>query len=222
MVAPFSDTAADPAVLGYLHVPERSNGDGLVLTHGAGADCKTKLLIEMSEALAAHGFLVLRFDLPFRLTRPHGPPSPVTASRDRDALRRAAMLMKQEITGRVFLGGHSYGGRQATMLLAEEPHLVSGLFLLSYPLHPPRRLDQLRTSHFPKIGTPAFFVHGTRDPFGSTEEMRTALKLLGGPHALREVANAGHGLLPKTTGHALLQEIVEEFAQFQTEFATES
>lgn len=219
MITPFSDAAADPAILGFLHVPECPNADGVVLTHGAGADCKTKLLTEMSEALAARGFLVLRFDLPFRLTRPHGPPSPAAASRDRDGLRRAAMLMKQKAPGRVFLGGHSYGGRQATMLLAEEPHLVSGLFLLSYPLHPPRKPEQLRTGHFPKLSTPAFFVHGSRDPFGSTEEMQAALKLLGSPHALREVANVGHELFPKTNGQALLEEIANEFARFQKKFA---
>jgi uncharacterized protein len=219
MFAPFSDAAADPAVLGFLHMPERANGDGVVLTHGAGANCKTKLLVELSEALAARGLMVLRFDLPFRLTRPHGPPSPASASRDRDGLRRAVTLMKQKITGRVFLGGHSYGGRQATMQAAEEPHLVSGLFLLSYPLHPPRKPDQLRTSHFPKLSTPAFFVHGMRDPFGSIGEMKTALELLQAPYVLYEVANVGHELLPKTGGQAFVEQIANEFAQFQAKFA---
>jgi uncharacterized protein len=223
MLTPFRDTTTEPAIDGFLHIPERpnANGDGVVLAHGAGADCRTKLLTAISDALADHGFTVLRFDLPFRLARPHGPPSPATAGRDREGLRRAATLMKQKVTGRVFLGGHSYGGRQTTILLSEEPNLVHGLLLLSYPLHPPRKPDQLRTSHFPKLSTPAFFVHGTRDPFGSIKEMQAALKLLPGPHKLQEVPNAGHELLPKTGGDRLLKEIAGEFILFQSEFPME-
>ena len=87
--------------------------------------------------------------------------------------------------GRVFLGGHSYGGRQSTMLCADQPGLVDGLLLLSYPLHPPRKPDQLRVQHLPKLQTPALFVHGTRDPFGSPEEMEAALSLIPAKTRLR-------------------------------------
>ncbi len=64
------------------------------------------------------------------------------------------------------------------MLCAEEPDLVAGLLLLSYPLHPPRKPEQLRVQHLPKLQVPALFVHGTRDPFGSVEEMESALKMI--------------------------------------------
>jgi len=74
----------------------------------------------------------------------------------------------------VFLGGHSYGGRQTSMLIAEEPGLADGLLLLSYPLHPPRKPGELRTKHFPELRKAAFFVHGTRDPFGTIKEMKAA------------------------------------------------
>ena len=86
--------------------------------------------------------------------------------------------MRGLVQGRVFLGGHSYGGRQSTMLAAEEPGLVDGLLLLSYPLHPPGKPAQLRTAHFPALRTPAVFIHGTKDEFGSIEEMRAALELI--------------------------------------------
>jgi uncharacterized protein len=218
MFTSFADTASEPSIHGFLHVTEPANGNGVVLTHGAGANCQTRLLTTMSDVLAEHGFTVLCFDLPFRQARPHGPPSPATANRDRDGLRRAVELMKQKVTGRTFLGGHSYGGRQATILLSEEPHLADGLLLLSYPLHPPRKPEQLRISHFPKISTPAFFVHGTHDPFGSIEEINSALKLLTGPHQLYEVAGAGHDLLPKTGGRELIKEIAQEFVKFQGKF----
>jgi hypothetical protein len=96
--------------------------------------------------------------------------------------------------GQVFLGGHSYGGRQATMLCAEHPDLVAGLLLQSYPLHPPGRPEQLRVQHFPNLRLPALFVHGTRDPFGSVEEMRSALKLIPAKTQLLVVDGAGHDL----------------------------
>src|SRR5580700_700852 len=154
MSTPFHDAAAEPAIRGFLHLPPRPSGKAIVLTHGAGANCQSKLLIGISDALAASGFSVLRFDLPFRSERPHGPPSPGSASRDRDGLRRAVALMKERASGPVFLGGHSYGGRQSTILVSEDSQMVDGLLLFSYPLHPPRKPDQLRTSHFPKLNKP--------------------------------------------------------------------
>ena len=212
--SPFADLKSEPAIHGFLHAPVQPSGDAIVLTHGAGANCQSQLLVEMSDALAASGFLVLRFDLPFRVARPHGPPSFGSASRDRDGLRRAVAVMRDKAEGRLFMGGHSYGGRQASMLAAEEPQLVDGLLLLSYPLHPPRKPDELRTAHLPKLATPAFFVHGTRDPFGTTAEMKSALKLIPAPHALFEVDGAGHELLSKKGAGEVPAQIVHGFKRF--------
>jgi predicted alpha/beta-hydrolase family hydrolase len=218
MSIPFDDLKSDPAIHGWLHIPARPTGKAVVLTHGAGADCQSKLLVEMSNALAESGFTVLRFDLPFRRERPHGPPSPSNAARDRDGLRRAVSIMREQKNSQVFLGGHSYGGRQASMLASEEPQLADGLFLLSYPLHPPRKPNQLRTSHFPRLTTPTFFVHGTRDPFGTTAEMNSVLELIPGSHAMLEVDGAGHDLLRKKTANELPSHIVNEFSKFLKEF----
>ena len=80
------------------------------------------------------------------------------------------------------------------MLCASEPELVSGLVLLSYPLHPPRKPEQLRVQHLPNLRTPSLFVHGTRDPFGSIEEMIKALQLVPAKTELMKVENAGHDL----------------------------
>ncbi|MGH9614843.1 MAG: alpha/beta family hydrolase [Bryobacteraceae bacterium] len=66
--------------------------------------------------------------------------------------------------------------------------------MLSYPLHPPTRPDQLRTTHWPSLRTPSFFVHGTKDPFGSIEEMRSALPLIAAPTSLVIIEKAGHEL----------------------------
>jgi predicted alpha/beta-hydrolase family hydrolase len=214
MSIPFVDLKSEPAIHGFLHVPSRPTGDAIVLTHGAGADCQSKLLVEMSDAFAASGFTVLRFDLPFRLARPHGPPSPGSAIRDRDGLRHAVAVMRDKTNGRLLMGGHSYGGRQASMLASEEPQLVDGLFLLSYPLHPPRKPNELRTGHFPKLATPTFFVHGSRDPFGTTAEMKSALELIPASHALFEVHGAGHEILSKRAASELPAQIVDGFKIF--------
>ena len=100
----------------------------------------------------------------------------------------------REIAPHVILGGHSYGGRQASMLAAEQPDIAEMLLLLSYPLHPPRKREQLRTAHFPNLRTPALFVHGTRDPFGSIDELRTAIALIPAPTKLVAIEKAGHEL----------------------------
>ena len=210
----FSDLAAEPAVRGFVHEPPQPNGAGLVLTHGAGANCQSKLLIALAGAFADAGCLVLRCDLPFRQSRPHGPPFPAMAARDREGLRRAVDVLRSKTQGRVFLGGHSYGGRQGSMLAAEQPQLAAGLLLLSYPLHPPRKPAQLRTAHFPQLKTPSLFVHGGRDPFGSHDEMKAALTLSPAKTLLMEVEGAGHELLGKKAEENLPSRIVQAFQEF--------
>jgi len=210
----FSDLSAEPAVRGFLHEPETPIGDALVLTHGAGANCQSKLLIALANAFSSVGYLVLRCDLPFRQSRPYGPPFPALAARDREGLRRAVDVLRSQTPGRIFLGGHSYGGRQCSMLTAEQPQLVAGLLLLSYPLHPPRKPEQLRTAHFPQFKTPALFVHGGRDPFGSHDEVKAALSLVPAQTILMEIEGVGHELLGKKAQEDLPAQIVEAFQNF--------
>jgi uncharacterized protein len=212
----------DPPVRGFLHRLASPSGDGLVLTHGAGGNAKMVLLVALAEAFAGAGFTVLRCDLPFRQARPFGPPRPGDAARDRAGLANAVGAMRKLVSGRVFLGGQSYGGRQASMLLAEdgktlttedaEVHRgtataenqsvraylrdtrVNGLLLLSYPLHPPARPEQPRTQHLPMIHVPTLFVQGTKDPFATIEEIEGARKLIPAKTDLLQVDSAGHDL----------------------------
>jgi predicted alpha/beta-hydrolase family hydrolase len=101
------------------------------------------------------------------------------------------------------------------MLAAGEPELVEGLLLLSYPLHPPRRPAELRTAHFPKLRTPALFIRGTRDPFGSAEEMRLALALIPAATALVPLEGAGHDLLRgQRRAGEVAQEVLAAFRSF--------
>jgi len=184
----------EPPVRGFLHRPDVANANGLILTHGAGGNAGSSFLVALAETFAGAGFTVLRCNLPFRQNRPFGPPRPGDGVRDRQGLKNAVSVMQGLAPGRIFLGGHSYGGRQATMLCADEPGLVEGLSLFSYPLHPPGRPDQLRTQHLPNVLTPALFVHGTRDAFGTIQEMEVALKLIPAKTKLLPVEGAGHDL----------------------------
>ncbi len=204
---PLSDNSLNPAVRGWLHSPPAPNGDALILTHGAGSNCNAPLLIALSETFAGNGYLVLRCDLPFRQERRTGPPFPGNAERDRAGLRNAVAALRKSVAGRIFLGGHSYGGRQSTMLCAAEPDSVPGLLLLSYPLHPPGKPEQLRVQHLPNLRTPSLFVHGTRDPFGSVEEMTKTLQLIPAKTELMIVEGAGHdlGFKAKSTNSGLAE-----------------
>jgi predicted alpha/beta-hydrolase family hydrolase len=185
---------AAPGVRGILHSPEAGNGDVVLLTHGAGSNCQAPLLVRLARAFEESGYLVLRYDLPFRQQRPKGPPFPAGAPRDREGIAHAVELARKMARGRVFVGGHSYGGRQSAMLAADTPGLAHALLFLSYPLHPPKQPEKKRTQFFPELRIPALFVHGTQDPFASLEELRDAMALIPARTDLLPVEGAGHDL----------------------------
>jgi len=192
-----AESFSQGGVRGHLHRPAKpaNPARALVMTHGAGGNAQGAMLVAMAEALAARGWLVLRCDLPFRQRRPGGPPCPAEAAGDRAGLREAVEAVRT-LTPQgcaVTLGGHSYGGRQASMLVAEDSEVAEGLLLCSYPLHPPDQPGKLRTEHLPHIAVPTLFVHGTKDTFGSPEEMRAAAALVTNAR-LELIAGAGHDL----------------------------
>ena len=208
-----SSPVSEAGVRGFLHEPAAPNGSGLVLTHGAGANCEAALLVALAKAFEERGWVVLRCDLPFRQIRLKGPPFPAQGAADRAGLNTAIDYIRPRAQ-RLFLGGHSYGGRQATMLAAETKKQrdawgVEALILLSYPLHPPAKPEQMRTAHFPALWTPALFFHGTKDGFGTPDEMENAIEMIPARHELRLMKGEGHGLATK---HAAT--IAEAFIQF--------
>jgi hypothetical protein len=194
MIEGAPERIARDGVRGFLHRPAAASAGGIVLTHGAGSNADAPLLVRLSEQLAKLGFTVLRCDLPFRQARPHGPPSPAHAERDREGLGQALAVLREYAAGRIFLGGHSYGGRQASILAAANPEAADALLLLSYPLYPPGQPGRPRTQHFSGLRTPALFVHGTRDPFGTVEELRAALRPIPAHTELLPIEGTGHDL----------------------------
>lgn len=182
---------------GVLQRPDGPVVAGLVLTHGAGSNRDALLLRRLADALTDHGVAVARIDLPYRQRRPKGPPSPSTAAGDRDGIVAACALLRQ-VVGDVplLVGGQSYGGRQASMVVAEHPDVADGLLLTSYPLHPPGKPERARTEHLPDITCPVVVVHGASDPFATTDEITAALDLVAGPVRLVEIEKTGHDLKP--------------------------
>ncbi len=166
----------------------------LILTHGAGGNRNAPLLVALASALEGVVTRVIRYDLLSRQKRPHGPPRPAEAADDRAGLRAQFTEARAARDGPVYAGGVSYGGRQTSMLVAEEPGLIDGLLLLSYPLHPPGKPDRPRTAHLSSLRVPTLFVHGTRDPFGSIAELEEALKLIPARVQLLPVEGVGHDL----------------------------
>lgn len=182
-------------VQGFLHQPGDSrSGRGLLLTHGAGSNCNAPLLVAVATAFCDVGVTVLRCDLPFRQRRATGPPFPSTAAADREGLRSAVAALRGIVPGDLFVGGHSYGGRQASMLAADKPEIASALLVLSFPLHPPGKPAELRTQHFPRLRMPVIFVHGTEDPFGSIGELQTAIATIPTRARIISIEKAGHDL----------------------------
>ncbi len=212
-------------VVGKLHEPSFEPNGAIALAHGAGGDRNSPLLIAMCNALARLGWAAVRLDLPFRQERPQGPPSPSGAARDREGLLQAAEAL-WELADQVYLGGSSYGGRQASMLAAEQPEAVNGLLLLSYPLHPPGKPEKRRTEHFPKLAAPAFFAHGSRDAFGDIAAMEEAIALIPAPTRLLVVEGVAHGLIQKrdsaAKSNAIAAQVAEEFDRFISDYHRET
>jgi uncharacterized protein len=121
--------------------------------------------------------------------------------------------MRELAHGKLFLGGHSYGGRQATMLAADAS-VCDALLILAYPLHPPKKPEQLRIDHLPQLKTPAFFVQGTRDPFATIDEITKYIAVIPASHHLEVLEGSGHDLLGRKPSEQLSAQIASRFLAF--------
>jgi uncharacterized protein len=185
------------AIAGIAHEPDGVPSGVVILTHGAGGSRESPLLIRICDEWARRGYLAVRYNLPFRRRRPNGPPSGAQAA-DRDGIVEAVALARTLTDGPVIAGGHSYGGRQTSMAVADGTAAVEVLTLFSYPLHPPGKPERARTQHLPALRTPTAFTHGTADAFGSIAELRDAAALIPAPTEIVEITGARHDLGSKT------------------------
>jgi predicted alpha/beta-hydrolase family hydrolase len=188
-------------IAGVAHEPA-DQGQGapvgaVVLTHGAGGSRESPLLQRICDEWAARGWLAVRYNLPYRRRRPKGPPSNSAAS-DQAGIVEVIELARTLTNGPVIAGGHSYGGRMTSMVVADEAAKVDALTLFSYPLHPPGKPERARTEHLPRISAPTVFTHGTADPFGSIEDLRAAAALISAATEVVEITGARHDLGSKS------------------------
>lgn len=156
----------------------RRRAGALLLTPGAGADASHHTLVAVEQAVDP--LPVARIDFPYRR---EGRKAPDRAPKAVACIREEAAALCERAgidPASLVLGGRSYGGRMCSLAVAEGLP-AAGLVLLSYPLHPPGKPDQLRTEHFPELAIPCLFVSGDRDPFGSPDELTAAIQDIPGP-----------------------------------------
>jgi len=166
---------------------------GLILAPGAGAGADHPSLVAIDHAVSADGATVLRVDFPYRLAGRRAPDrAPVLIKTVVEAARALADRLGVP-SERVALGGRSMGGRMCSMAVGEGLP-AAALVLVSYPLHPPGRPDRMRTEHFPQLTVPCLFVSGTRDAFGSPDELEAATGAIPGPVTHIWLSGADHGL----------------------------
>jgi predicted alpha/beta-hydrolase family hydrolase len=165
----------------------------LVLTPGAGADRNQAALVAVDEAVSELGVTVERVDFPYRLAGRRAPDRPPVLL-DTVRLAAAELAARAEVRpGAVALGGRSMGGRICSMAVADGL-AAAALVLISYPLHPPGRPENLRVEHFGSITVPCLFVSGTRDAFATPEELTGATTAIPGEVTHHFIDGGDHGL----------------------------
>lgn len=177
----------------------------LILAHGAGAGQQSAFMVAFAQAIAALGVDAATFNFPYAEQRRKLPDkAPVLEACWRaviDTIRREVASAEHAL----FIGGKSMGGRIATMVAAGDADLpIAGLVLLGYPLHPPGRPERRRDAHLPAVGRPMLFLQGSRDTFGTPEELRPVLDRItpaptlhvveGGDHSFRVAHGGADGL----------------------------
>jgi predicted alpha/beta-hydrolase family hydrolase len=182
----------------------KAYGISLVLAHGAGANQSSSFMVQFAHALAARGIETITFNflyteagrgIPDRNDKLEACYRGVIDAFHKGLITKAANKRK------LVIGGKSMGGRIASQVAAANSDGIAGLVLLGYPLHPPGRLDKLRTKHLPDIKVPMLIVQGARDAFGTPEELRPVLKHLKAPADLYVVEGGDHSFkVPKRGG----------------------
>jgi predicted alpha/beta-hydrolase family hydrolase len=192
---------------------------GLVLAHGAGGGQTSRFMVETAEALAARGITTATFDFPYvRAGRSAPDKAPVLEAAWREAID-AARAHTAFARLPLFIGGKSMGGRIASQVAAQGIDGVAGLIYLGYPLHPPGRPEQRRDTHLPDIRERMLFVQGSRDEFGTADEIRALLPRLNPRATLHAIADGDHSfkIRVKIAGRpqkAVFDEIYDTVAAF--------
>ena len=186
------DIAPADQVTALLYPAGASNSAGisLILGHGAGTDQRNAFLVSFATELAERGIEAVTFNF---LYTEHRRRIPDRNDRLEVCYRAVIDAVRNRIgRNKLAIGGKSMGGRIASQVAAKTPLDLAGLVFLGYPLHPPGKPDQLRSKHLPSIRAPMLFVQGSRDAFGTPEELRPILDTLEAPADLFVIADGDH------------------------------
>ena len=179
----------------------------LLLAHGAGAPMDSDFMNALSSRLGEQGVRVLRFEFPYMAQRRQGgskrPPNPMPVLLDGFRERYAAL------SGPVFIGGKSMGGRVASMLADELA--AAGLICFGYPFHPPGKPQRTRTEHLATLSTPALILQGTRDPLGKPDEV--AGYRLSGQIQVSWLESGDHDFKPLKRSGLTQADLIEQAAE---------
>jgi uncharacterized protein len=191
--------------------PSDSALAAIVVAHGAGAGQMSPFLVRAAQGLAARRLSSATFDFRYISAGRRAPdPAPVLEAAWREAISAASRAFPGLP---LFIGGKSMGGRIASHVAAQGTGGIAGLVFLGYPLHPPGKPQQRRDAHLPQIEQPMLFVQGSRDAFGTAEEIRALLPRLR--HAtLHEVAGADHSFKVGRGARDPLDQILDEVARW--------
>jgi len=183
----------------------------LVLAHGAGAGQKSPFMVRFARGMALRGLNAATFDFPYMAERRKVPDRAPVLER---AWREAVETARAEFGGLpIVIGGKSMGGRIASHIAAQGCDGVTGLVFLGYPLHPPGKPEQRRDAHLPSIAQPMLFVQGTRDAFGTADEIAALLPAL--THAiLHRVEGADHSFKVPARKEDVIEGILDEVARW--------
>lgn len=215
-----SDHQSVTALL-YVAPKKLRVGTTVILGHGAGANQLHPFMRLFASGLAERGFDAMTFNFIYMEQGRHVPDPKVKLEACYTAVMEAASANKKLKGNRLVIGGKSMGGRIASQVAAqpENKDQIAALVFLGYPLHPPGRPDKLRDAHLPEITAPMLFIQGSRDAFGSADELRATIKKHHLSATLHIVESGDHSLkVPKTIGvpqPQVYENVMDEIARWQ-------
>jgi predicted alpha/beta-hydrolase family hydrolase len=185
--------------LAYRAAAHARAGITLILGHGAGANQASGFMVRFATALAARGIDTVTFNFVYS---EQGRRLPDRNDKLESCYRKVIDAVRggkfHQDAGKLAIGGKSMGGRIASQVAAASPDGIAGLVFLGYPLHPPGRPDKLRSKHLPDIRAPMLFVQGSRDAFGTPDELGPIMRELTAPADLCVVEGGDHSFkVPK-------------------------
>jgi uncharacterized protein len=187
------DIAPSEPISALVYGAQESADISLILAHGAGAGQDSAFMVKFAAALASRGVETITFNFAYTEA---GRRVPDRNDRLEAAWRRMVVAYRDGEVGsralRLAIGGKSMGGRIASQVAAADGGGIAGLVFLGYPLHPPGRPDKLRSAHLPQIRTPMLFVQGSRDTFGTPDELGPIIETLHAPAELCVIEDGDH------------------------------